>query len=70
MTAPTRAEVEQAIARIEKSRLSHVQWANFFERWPEEEAKYEDTVGSRERNLRVTAEYDQVLDVLRRIAAT
>lgn len=67
MAAPTQAEVEQAIARIEKSRLSHVQWVEYFEHWPDEEAKYGDTVGSRERNLRVTAEYDQVLDVLRRV---
>lgn len=59
-----KGDLDAAIERIKKSRLSHQLWVEYFEEHPELESEYEITVGSKERNLRVIEEYDNVLLVL------
>lgn len=72
VSAPTRAEIEQAIATIEHSRGTHVEWAAFVRDFPDEAAKpspraVADVAGDLKHHEDCIDGYDHVLAVLRRI---
>lgn len=65
---PTPDEIRLAIARIEESRSTHVEWAEFQAAHPDDWMNLVDrsSPGGPEHHHRAIVEYDQVLDVLRR----
>lgn len=63
--APT-PDIAAAIATIESSRKTHVDWGAYFEAHPEEEAKHAKTVHSAAEQREIVAAYDNVLACLRK----
>lgn len=63
---PTDEDVARAIAIIEDSRRTHVEWAEWQEATPDWRSKVEpSSPGEPEHHRRCIAEYDHVLAVLR-----
>lgn len=62
-------ELEQAIADIQEARLTHVHWAEHFERHPEAEKDYIETGewDSAKIHREWEAKYDRVLIMLERL---
>jgi hypothetical protein len=72
MSLPTRRAIARAIAYIEECRKTHVDWAEWVERAPEEAAEPRpqvETGGDAEHHRGWVAKYDHVLSVLRAAAA-
>lgn len=70
MSAPTTEEIERAIAIVETSRATHVDWKAWQDRtpdWREWVKKEPESPGTPEHHEEVIAEYDHVLSVLRNI---
>ena len=66
---PTADEVERAIAIVEDSRRTHVEWAEWQEATPNWQSQVEPTSpGEPAHHRRCISEYDEVLSVLRRVA--
>lgn len=59
------SEIEQAIADMEEMQETHRKWAHHFWIYPEDEAKYAETVDGRERQLEILEKYDRVIYLLR-----
>jgi hypothetical protein len=63
---PDRHDIAKAIAIIEDSRRTHVEWAEWQEATPDWQAHVEPTSpGEPEHHRRAIADYDHVLSVLR-----
>lgn len=68
----TPEQVREAIAIIEHSRGTHVQWADYIEHYPEHARQPRpeiDTAGDVVHHRRCINGYDQVLGVLREVLA-
>lgn len=61
--------VDAAIAAIESSRATHLDWAQWFEAHPDEEAKHSRTIHGAAEQRKIVAEYDNVLMCLRAFRA-
>jgi hypothetical protein len=57
--------VDKAIATIEDSRKTHVEWRDFLNRHPDH--PHVKSVGDSQHHIQCIAEYDNVLKVLRSI---
>ncbi|GAA1436383.1 hypothetical protein GCM10009616_36010 [Microlunatus lacustris] len=58
------AAITKAAVRVEKSRITHQLWIEYYRRHPDEVSKFEATVGDIAHHQEVITEYDQVLAVL------
>jgi hypothetical protein len=63
----TKDQIRKAIATVERSRQTHVNWIEHYDRYPEEEDRWEYPAGTRENHMKFVAGYDQVLRVLRAV---
>lgn len=67
---PTRGEIDTAIRSIEHSRQTHVDWAHYARLhpdWAKARAPRSESAGDVEHHDKCIREYDQVLDVLKRV---
>lgn len=69
MTAPTPAEVAEAIATIEECRSIHVGYAEWQDATPDwrEQCVPDENTGGPEHHREWVVRYDRVLDVLRKV---
>jgi len=57
-------DVNKAIATIEDSRRTHVEWRDWLNKYPNDQRAV--TAGDAQHHIRCIAEYDHVLKVLRK----
>ena len=59
-----KSEVELAISDMSNCRQTHVVWAEYFEKYPEAERTYGETVHPAKEQREIIAQYDRVLRIL------
>lgn len=69
MPSLTREDIKQAIATVESSRQTHVDWAQFYAEHPDAEGKPEyHHAGGKTHHEECVRSYDHVLKVLHEVA--
>lgn len=61
----SKADISKAISIVEESRRSHETWIIWYQRHPEDEARYTDTCGETAWHQKAIDGYDHVLKVLK-----
>ena len=58
-------KIKRAIETIEGSKKTHVAWLEYFEKYPQQEKNFSNTIHSTKEQIEIIADYDNVLDILR-----
>ncbi len=62
-----REKAIRAFKTIEASKNTHILWLKYFEKYPQKEKDFSETIHSAEEQRKIIEDYDNVLDVLNEI---